>query len=113
MRPNNQGKTGPVNFKREMARRARLEKEEALRKLPLWKRPKRGRPRKIGLPLDRTRAAKTRRRLAIAARRTCRISGLIFESIRSDATLCSAMCPKRASRAPLEKQRSGDSLCHT
>jgi hypothetical protein len=95
MKPNNQGKTGPVNFKREMARRARLDKEEARR---LHGGLKRGRPRKVGVPLDLTQAARTRARVAIPTEQTCWVCGLTFKSIRVDARLCGARCRKRASR---------------
>ena len=107
MRPNNHGKTGPVNFKREMARRARLDKEEEARRR--FGPPKRGRPRKVGLPFDPTKPSR-RKRLAITTERPCRVCGIVFRSIRPDATLCSARCRKRASRMEQAKKRAQKSL---
>jgi hypothetical protein len=83
------GKTGPINFKREMARAARIEREEARRLHPV----RRGRPPKIGI-----RFGPGRRRVTPVTAHTCQGCAKTFEPLRSDAKCCSARCRKRISR---------------
>jgi hypothetical protein len=135
MRPNHDGKSGPVNFKREMARRARIERAEAnpdrqLAKALIGLAPeeraqaltnltpagrarilagllqlKRGRPKKIGIRWGVDRA----KRGSLVKERTCSGCGKSFKPQRSDAKCCSARCRKRVSRRSAQSQAGNGS----
>ena len=105
MRANYDGKSGPVNFKREMARKARIEREQARLLHP--RRP--GRPRKVGI-----RFGPERRRISELTPHTCQGCGKTFEPLRSDAKCCSPRCRKRVSRRKAQTQvNNGSSVTLT